>query len=104
MKEYFTDQVQTILIFLLMGIFSVVARISSSDSKLSLRQKFNLFYVNIVAGWGMFSLLTSYSEWFGEFPQKVFTIMTVVYVGFNALEKLKKSDFLSKLVTLILNK
>ena len=94
---------ETILIFLIMGILSVIAKLQKSESKLNLREKFNIFYVNTVAGWGLFSLLVSYKDWFGNYPQKVFTIMTVVYVGFNVLEYIKRQNIVGKFIEFIIN-
>lgn len=98
------DSIQTGIIFVLMGVFTVIVTISKSAKKLNLTEKFNLFYVNTVAGWGFFSLLISYDDWFGNFPQKVFTIMTVVYVGFNTLEFIKKRNLLGKIIEVFTKK
>lgn len=98
MKEYFNEAIQTFLIFVLMGVFTVIAFVSKSDEKINLRKKFNLFYINTVAGWGIFSLVISIDDWFNEWPQRVFTIMTVTYVGFNSLEYIKKKGIINKLI------
>ena len=103
MKNY-QDLIETIIIFLIMGILSVIAKLQKSETKLNLRQKFNIFYINTVAGWGVYSLLIGYKEWFGNYPQKVFTIMSVVYVGFEVLEYIKKTNILGKLIEFIINK
>ena len=102
--DSFTDTVQTIIIFFIMGVFTVVTKVSKSKEKINFKKAINLFYVNTVAGWGIFSLLTGYNDWFGNWPQKVFTIMTVVYVGFNVLEKMQTENLLSKLIEIFFKK
>ena len=57
-----------------------------------------------MAGWGLYSLLVGYKEWFGNYPQKVFVIMSVVYVGFQVLESIKKKKIFEKIVKFILTK
>lgn len=98
MKDYFNEAAETFLIFVLMGVFTVIAFVSKTDEKLDLRKKFNLFYINTVAGWGIFSLVISIDDWFNAWPQRVFTIMTVTYVGFNTLEFIKKKQIISKII------
>lgn len=96
LKELFI----TLIIFIIMGTLKLISIITKAESRLNLRQKFNIFYVNTVAGWGFFSLLVSYDEWFGELPQMVFFIMSVTYVGFNTLNSKKFLSCLQKLMQL----
>ena len=96
MNDKMSDLLITLVIFIIMGTLKLVATIAGSNTKISIRQKFNVFYVNTVAGWGFFSLLISYDDWFGKLPQKIFIIMSVTYVGFNILNSTKFLNFVKK--------
>ena len=98
MEELINEWVLTAVIFLIMGIFTVVVKLTNSKNQVNFKQMFALFYINVVAGWSIFSLITSKIEWFGIMPQKVFTIMAVTFVGYDALDRLRKSGWLVKLI------
>lgn len=104
MSEYLKEILLTFMIFVLMGILKLLSRLAGSDKKLNLREKFNIFYINTVAGWGIYSGLVSYDERFGELPQKIFFIMSATFIGFNVLERLKESNFIMKIIELIFKK
>jgi len=100
----FSHILETAAIFLIMGVFSVASYLQKQDTKVNMATLTRHFYINIVSGWGFYSLVTSYNGWFGQYPQKIFTIMTVVTLGFNGLEYLKDNNVLGKLIETFLNK
>ena len=93
---------QTVIIFLLMGMFTVIVHISKQSGKVNWSRRFNLFYINIIAGWGLYSLLAGLYTWFTNFPQKVFTIMLVTYTGYSTLEWMKKNEVLRRILEIFM--
>ena len=102
MTEYY-DLIQTILIFIMMGFFKLLTYVGGSQKKLNWKQKFNYFYINIIAGWAIYSALIAYDDWFEDFPQKVFTILSVTYFGFGAIEKLHDKKIIEKIISIFIN-
>lgn len=101
--DWITEEwVVTALTFIIMGVFTVVVKISNSQTRLNFKQIFATLYINMVAGWGIFSLLTSWNSWFGVPPQKVFVILAVTYGGYDAIDRLRKSGWLGRLIEFIL--
>jgi hypothetical protein len=103
MEDYFA-YTETALIFLLMGAFSVIMQINKEEQKVSFPKIFQKFYMNIIAGWGIYSALIGYEEWFGNYPQKVFIIMTVTLLGVKAFDYLEKNDVLGRMIESIFQK
>lgn len=103
MNEYFA-YTETLLIFLVMGAFAVIMQINREERKVSFAKIFQKFYMNIIAGWGIYSALIGYEEWFGNYPQKVFIIMTVTLSGVKAFEYLEKNDVLGRIIESIFQK
>lgn len=109
MEKYFTESVQIILTFVAMGVLGVVISVSESKAKVSWRQQFQMLYINVITGWGFFSLITAIWGWFGEWPQYVFTIMCLTYIGVQTLNWIKENwterkNLLSGILTYIANK
>lgn len=102
MNHEINEWILTALIFLIMGIFTVIVKLTKSKKQINFKRMFALFYINVVAGWGIFSLITAKIEWFGIMPQKVFTIMAVTFVGYDALDRLRKSGWFVRLVEFLI--
>ena len=103
MTEYFA-YTETAIIFLLMGAFAVIMQINKEAKKVSFHKVFQKFYMNIIAGWGIYSALIGYEEWFGNYPQKVFIIMTVTLLGVKGFNYLEENDVLGRVIESIFQK
>lgn len=102
--EKYRAFIETGVIFILMGVFSVIVKLNKEDKEVKFSKIFTRFYTNIIAGWGIYSLLIGYHEWFGNFPQKIFIIMTVVLTGVRAFDYLEENDVVGRMIEAIFKK
>lgn len=103
MIDYFA-YTETALIFLLMGAFSVIMQINKEEKEVKFSKVFQKFYMNVIAGWGIYSAMIGYEEWFGNYPQKIFVIMTVTLMGVKAFDYLEANDVLGRIIESIFQK
>lgn len=102
---------ETILWFILMGVFSLLQSGLSKPEKWNVWKALGKFFVNVVAGVGFYSFLLSYKSWFGDYPQKIGVIMLATYIGsrlidllvdksFDALKKMDIKEFIKHMLKL----
>lgn len=84
--ERFRALAEDSLIFLVMAIFSVMREGLKSDKAINWRKTFMRVFTNFVAGVGFYSFLISYKPWFSQYPQKIGTVMVVVYAGSHLID------------------
>jgi hypothetical protein len=102
MKEYVVEALKDVLIFFVFGAYTLIARTNAAKTPLNLRQKFNVFYMAVASGWGIYSLLLGVNPWVGEPPQKIFIIMTATVAGTNTVAWLKRKQIIQKLIDVLI--
>ena len=73
-------------IFLLMAVFTVMKQLLVEEGEINWSKSIAKVFVNFVAGVGFYTLLLSYQDWFGQYPQKVGVVMIVTYVGSKTID------------------
>lgn len=73
--------VEVIIVFLVMAISSVARKGINKTSNWDIGKTLTKVFVNFIAGVSLYSLLLSYSGWFGDYPQKLGVAMFVTYIG-----------------------
>ena len=104
MTDGFENGLIRAIIFLIMGSMKLAATVARQTEKLNWKRMFNIFYVNTIAGWGFYSILTAYDKWFDEFPQMVFFIMVTTFLGFNMLNSEKFGNFIRRFFEFFIQK
>lgn len=109
--ERFRGLGETLLLFIVMGIFSIIQSGLRKRSKWNIWKSLGKFFVNVVAGVGFYSFLLSYDGWHGEYPQKIGVIMLATYIGsrlidlvvdksFDALKRMDIKEFIKHMLKL----
>jgi len=91
--DRFKDIGETILLFVIMGIFTILKSGLSKQSRWDIWRSLSKFFVNIIAGVGFYSFLLSYKDWFGSYPQKIGVIMFTVYIGSRLIDLVVDKSF-----------
>ena len=87
------DLVEVILLFLVMAIFSVAKRGLNREENWNIGKTLTKVFVNFIAGVSLYSVLISYDERFGDYPQKLGVAMFVTYIGSKVIDILVDKTF-----------
>jgi len=79
--DKFKDLIETSAWFILMGLLTVIKDGMGHEKAWNWKLSAAKFFTNIVAGVGFYSFVLSYKPYYGEYPQKIWVIMLVVYGG-----------------------
>lgn len=84
--ERLKSLVETGAIFTIMAIFAVMKDALSKDGVINWKKSFMKGFVNFVAGVGFYSAIIAYKPNLDNYPQRIFVIMFVTYIGSKLLD------------------
>ena len=84
--ERFRSLAEDGVIFIIMGILSIMKELISQDGPIEWGKISAKFLINLISGVGVYSFLLSYKEWYGEYPQKIGVIMFATYTGSKIID------------------